>query len=147
MRTAAQWQSLSGSYRSRLERAGISQSDYIRGIPLSGARGHARTPERPATAERNPGRYQQYLSNRNSLVNKIQGLKANLFSGRPKWNAQHSRKSIESDPSTGKPRSIASLRKILAKLEEHDNSRDPFWERWDDVFDELEDDIDALYYH
>lgn len=41
------WDSLSHTYRRRLERSGVSQSQYESGVPLTVARGHAKTPERP----------------------------------------------------------------------------------------------------
>lgn len=39
------WDSLSPAYRARLSRHGITKSQYERGRPLSGARGHGGTPE------------------------------------------------------------------------------------------------------
>ncbi|MGI8309036.1 hypothetical protein [Saccharopolyspora hattusasensis] len=56
------WNSLSDAYRRRLERGGISRQAYESGASLSKARGHAATPERPADARRNPGRYADYLA-------------------------------------------------------------------------------------
>lgn len=56
------WESLSPSYRQRLEGAGISQQEYQQGASIKEARGHGRTPEHPvvtthtATA-RNPRQY------------------------------------------------------------------------------------------
>jgi hypothetical protein len=44
------WSALSPSYRARLERAGIDSQAYSSGVPLSAARGHATTPERPLPA-------------------------------------------------------------------------------------------------
>lgn len=58
------WDSLSGSYRARLERGGVSRSDYESGASLSKARGHAKTPEHPSDAGRNPERYRDYLRER-----------------------------------------------------------------------------------
>ncbi|QUH03825.1 hypothetical protein HUO13_26105 [Saccharopolyspora erythraea] len=56
------WESLSDAYRRRLERGGISRQAYESGASLSAARGHRSTPERPADAVRNPGRYAEYLA-------------------------------------------------------------------------------------
>ncbi len=58
------WDALSANYRRRLGRAGISQRDYEAGVNLSAARGHARTPERPQVAVRNPARYPEYVRKR-----------------------------------------------------------------------------------
>lgn len=55
------WETLSVAYRSRLERAGVSQRLYESGVSLSGARGHTSTPERPARAERNATAYAGYI--------------------------------------------------------------------------------------
>lgn len=55
------WGSLSTAYRTRLGRAGISQRDYESGAPLTKARGHANTPERPQRATKNPAKYRDYL--------------------------------------------------------------------------------------
>lgn len=58
------WESLSPSYRARLERGGITPESYSQGVPLKGARGHAATPERPERAFRHPDLYPQYLRRR-----------------------------------------------------------------------------------
>jgi len=59
-RTLDKWNALRPAYRARLERAGITRERYLSGEPLSSARGHARTPERPERAERHPERYPEY---------------------------------------------------------------------------------------
>jgi len=58
------WDSLSAMYRRRLEKNGIGRTSYQAGVPLSGARGHAGTPERPERAERKPDSYRGYLRRR-----------------------------------------------------------------------------------
>ena len=58
------WQALTPTYRKRLERGGITRSDYESGSKVTSARGHARTPERPERAAKNPARYPTYLANR-----------------------------------------------------------------------------------
>jgi hypothetical protein len=55
------WEGLSGSYRARLERSGISRADYESGASVSAARGHGATPERPSRATKNPERYPEYV--------------------------------------------------------------------------------------
>jgi hypothetical protein len=60
-RSVERWEALQPSYRARLERSGISRHLYLSGLPLTGARGHARTPERPERAERQPAKYHEYI--------------------------------------------------------------------------------------
>jgi len=47
--------SLTPAYRRRLERGGVTRKEYESGASLSGARGHAATPERPTRADNKPG--------------------------------------------------------------------------------------------
>lgn len=54
------WEALSATYRGRLERGGVTRSAYESGVSLSGARGHAATPERPSRAVKHPAKYQAY---------------------------------------------------------------------------------------
>jgi hypothetical protein len=56
------WESLSPKYRERLSRNGIDKAAYESGTPVTAARGHARTPERPERAARNPARYPEYTA-------------------------------------------------------------------------------------
>jgi hypothetical protein len=59
------WESLSDAYRKRLARHGITKSQYENGRPLSGARGHAATPEHGLkSAKRNPKKYGDYIRKR-----------------------------------------------------------------------------------
>lgn len=60
-RTASQWNSLSESTRKRYERAGISRADYMSGMSLKTARGHANTPEHPGRKIQR-GQEQYYLN-------------------------------------------------------------------------------------
>lgn len=72
------WDQLSPDYRGRLERAGISRSDYGRGESLSAARGHGSTPERRFTAaelENPPERFRGYAELRREII----GLKRELL--------------------------------------------------------------------
>jgi hypothetical protein len=55
------WEGLSGSYRSRLERSGVTRADYESGASVTAARGHAKTPERPERAAKNAERYPEYV--------------------------------------------------------------------------------------
>jgi hypothetical protein len=54
------WEDLSPPYRRRLERQGITKSGYESGVSVTGARGHARTPEKPSRASYNPVKYADY---------------------------------------------------------------------------------------
>lgn len=58
------WENLSDTYRTRLERSGVTRSSYESGISLRGARGHAYTPERPAQAYKRPTAFRPYLARR-----------------------------------------------------------------------------------
>lgn len=58
------WSALSESYRNRLTRSGITESEFSSGASLRAARGHAATPERPKQAFRNPDLYSTYLRKR-----------------------------------------------------------------------------------
>ena len=74
---AKQWGQLSASYRDRLargfQRQGLSRTQvrgrYNRGTlgPVTAARGHARTPERPERATRWPERYREYIAKRETV--------------------------------------------------------------------------------
>ncbi len=55
------WDTLSDTYRRRLERAGVTRRAYERGASLEKARGHSQTPEHPERAIRNQEKYRRYL--------------------------------------------------------------------------------------
>jgi hypothetical protein len=55
------WGSLSPAYQRRLSRGGITPEAYNAGASLKSARGHAKTPEHPSEAFRNPDRFGKYL--------------------------------------------------------------------------------------
>lgn len=59
------WEALKDTTRRRYERAGISRADYMSGMSLKAARGHANTPERPGRKVQ-AGQEQYYL---NRIVN------------------------------------------------------------------------------
>lgn len=135
------WNALSSDYRERLERRGITRGEYESGISLKGARGHEKTPERPERAERNPTEFQDYIFKRDKLVSDIVRRKYELFGTKGKYNAARSRRAV-SNTIDNKPRSIASLNRVLRALGDRDN--------WNDVVtseDLHTEDISALYYH
>jgi len=65
MAKSRSWQALSASYRSRLERGGITRAAYESGASVTAARGHARTPERPERAAKRPADYPEYIQRTN----------------------------------------------------------------------------------
>jgi len=92
------WSSLTPGYRARLERNGISESDYESGVSISSARGHARTPERPSQARDNPKQFPLYQQERTTLTNSIVAKKQHWFSTAPKWNPITSANKFKKDP-------------------------------------------------
>lgn len=133
-----EWGQLSGSYRSRLERGGVTRSAYESGVSLSAARGHARTPERPERAYTSQGRYQDYLNRRAALERDVIARKKELFSDSPKWNVKRSARTVHEGPTTGKAPSMAKMQRFL------DTSYD---ELYDQIVDDGPDEWDFLYYH
>lgn len=71
-----QWGNLSPGYRARLERRGISASDYAAGVSLADARGHGATPERPGAGKDRPEFGSYYQARR-----EVTQLKRELFGG------------------------------------------------------------------
>lgn len=61
MAKARNWEALKATTRKRYERAGISRTDYMSGMSLKTARGHANTPEHPGRKIQ-PGQEQYYLN-------------------------------------------------------------------------------------
>lgn len=55
------WDALKPATRKRYERAGVSRSDYMSGMSLKAARGHANTPEHPGRKIQ-PGQEQYYVN-------------------------------------------------------------------------------------
>lgn len=83
------WDRLSDSYRSRLERSGISREDYQSGQSLRAARGHATTPEHPGQGLSNP-QFRSYYSERaeehvESLQDRLAKRGKEVFGDTHKW--------------------------------------------------------------
>jgi hypothetical protein len=76
------WTTLSDAYRKRLEKNGITKTDYERGVSLQGARGHSRTPERPSQTKNHP----TYQLEQTQLITKIVDKQHFFFSTSPKFN-------------------------------------------------------------
>jgi hypothetical protein len=66
------YDSLSDAYRKRLERGGISRTEYNRGDSLKAARGHKAgvTPEHPSDVRKSPKTYEKYITNRTERLEK-----------------------------------------------------------------------------
>lgn len=131
------WESLSPSYRARLERGGITRQDYLSGASLSGARGHKATPERPERAEKNPEKYKDYLANRGRLERAVMAKKEGIFGDHHKFRLNRANKNVKKNPVTGHRVPLADLR-MAADADELQ------WQQW------LHDDRERwafLFYH
>lgn len=107
------WASLSPAYRTRLEKAGLSQSDYESGASISKARGHEKTPERPHSFD--AARFPEYSSERDRLIQDLEAKKERMFGDRPRWSAKRSARYIRE-----KPPSMRQLRWAVDEAEESD---------------------------
>jgi len=116
------WNALSDAYRKRLEKGGISRTDYEGGASIKKARGHAETPERPIGYK--PREYPKYAERRQGMERRLHDRKEQLFGDRPRWDQQKSLKSIREWPLT-----MAQLRWALEADEE---------ELWDAIRQEPE---------
>lgn len=96
------WQTLSHGYRARLEKSGISRSDYESGHSLSKARGHSKTPEHP-TDKIDKTKYPTYYAKRQKLMRDFIDKKVALWghldaeyrrNGRQRYNAQRALDSV-----------------------------------------------------
>ena len=105
------WTTLSAQYRQRLEKAGISRSDYEQGRSLSKARGHERTPEHPAQV--NPQKHATYLQDRQNLIRRLEAKKQRMFGSSPRWDATKSRKNVRNPKVSNQ-----NLKKALAMTDE-----------------------------
>lgn len=100
------WDSLSDSYRSRLERSGISRSDYQSGQSLRAARGHATTPEHPGQGISRPEFREYYRSEERAerhtqdLQRAVNAKIEDVFSEHHKYRGPAF--SIDDDPPAGK---------------------------------------------
>lgn len=143
------WGELSPAYRKRLERGGVGPGTKDR----SAARGHAKTPERPERAIKNPGKYREYLEESKSLVDRVIAHKELIWGDVHKFKGKggyRTRGSIESvinpktKPKPGYPKgksiklNRAKARKFL-KMTQSDLDGLENW--WDD------DDWCFLFYH
>src|SRR5690349_17310855 len=84
------WASLSQDYRDRLAHKGITPEMHAAGESIRAARGHARTPEHPQEAEKNPEKFKDYFGERRKLVLQVARRKAQLFGESHKFNRKRS---------------------------------------------------------
>lgn len=125
------WENLSPAYQHRLERSGITRSDYESGVSLASARGHGATPEHPH-AGKGQERYREYHERRNRLERHMVELKRQKFGSAPRWSESGAMKSAEREP--------------IAKLEEWEDY-DDYDDYWDDLQYEGREDAEADKYH
>jgi hypothetical protein len=81
------WDSLSDSYRSRLQKGGVSKSDYESGADITSGRGHKFTPEHPERAEKHKDKYKDYLE-RKQLRQDVARKAERMFGDTLKWDRQ-----------------------------------------------------------
>lgn len=132
---ARNWGGLSRDYRERLARKGITREAYESGVSLTGARGHAETPERPERAEGTKGsaKYQAYLRRRKQLEDDLVAKKERVFSGSHKWNPVHSMEYVKHKV-TGKTRpTITDMKRALKMTDqEMEEAADDSGGNWED---------------
>jgi hypothetical protein len=124
------WGSLSESYRARLERAGITPQMHEQGISIREARGHAKTPEHPQEAARHPSKFEEYVRERQRLLNLVNQRKRDLFGRSSKFNRRNARRITEFGADGKTPPSNAQLRwaanaddeELYERLNDHDDS-------------------------
>jgi hypothetical protein len=108
------WSSLSGEYRKRLEKNGISKKDYESGASIQSARGHSKTPERPiGVLKPSQPQFAAYVQTRQSLVTQIVTKKELWFSSKPTYNIERSLRAFRDYPP-----SMADLRRWAALTRE-----------------------------
>lgn len=118
------WESLSPAYRQRLQRNGISPAQYRAGESLSKARGHAKTPERPARASKNPEKYPEYIEKRSyakprplirdELEQRVMARKRRLWGAVFKFRDRASDKNVRINPATKRPPTVSDLQHLLS---------------------------------
>lgn len=115
------WADYSSAYRARLTRHGITEANY-RDVPRTKARGHGRTPERPAQARKHPEKYPEYIQKRRapqggpteSLADRVVRRKEQLFGEFVKFNQARSARAVRRNPATHQAPDTDLMRKFLA---------------------------------
>jgi len=104
------WSALSQSYRTRLQRNGITKAQYESGMSLKAARGHAQTPESPREYARNPNKFTAYRNRRLPLAKRIAEKKERVFRDRIRFNEKRSTRYVKEGAQDVKPPTLAQLR-------------------------------------
>lgn len=138
------WAEYSPAYRARLTRHGITEANY-RDVPRTKARGHQRTPERPAQARKHPEKYPEYVQKRRppqggpieTLADRVIRRKEQLFGDFVKFNRKRSARAVHRNPATQQPPSQKRMQKFLA-MNEADVMRNINWKKDEWAF---------LFYH
>lgn len=116
------WSDYSPAYRARLTRHGITEANY-RDVSRTKARGHGRTPERPAQARKHPEKYPEYVQKRRrppqggpalTLAERVIRRKEELFGDFVKFNQKRSARAVHRNPTTHQPPSQKRMQKFLA---------------------------------
>lgn len=102
------WDELSANYRKRLERGGITKTQYASGASLKKARGHEKTPEHP-TEKDIVRKYPEYAQKRGTLLNRFRQRKRDLWGSAMRWSDEGSDANIRERKPT-----MDDLRKALA---------------------------------
>ncbi len=118
-------------YQARIARG------LARGLSLTEARGHGKTPENPHRAElpQHRERYSEYIERRKRLKAQVDAKKAEIFGNNDKWRRDRSDRYTEHNPETNQPPRLDYMERFV-----------------DDDFDIAEidwtdDDWAFLYYH
>lgn len=130
------WASLGASQQKRYLAHGLTREAYEAGVPLTAARGHGSTPERPSAASEQDERYRRYFAARNSAIATIDAYKQTRWGDRDKFDANKAHKHTITKLD-GKLRTLNELKRIARMLDD---------DEWDDI-EHDDDDKNALYYN
>lgn len=116
------WSALSQSYRTRLQRKGVTQAQYESGVSLKAARGHAQTPESPTEYARHPGKFPGYRNRRKPMADRIAEKKRLIFGDRVRFNEERSTRYVKEGATDIRPPTMKQLRFLDGlSLEEFDD--------------------------
>lgn len=96
------------------------------------------------------GKKSREVAGSQKIIDDIQTLKQQLFSGSPNWRATSSRRHIAVNAATGKIRTRDQLLDIKQKIEDAIANLTPFMNRhdtWHDIFDDLEPDYPTIGFY
>jgi hypothetical protein len=110
------WETLSESYRARLQKGGITKSKYEAGESLKAARGHATTPENSREYQRNPGRFKEYRERRKSIIDRVVAKKKEAFEWTIRWNEENSGDFVRNPIKLKKKYGLDVKRATMARL-------------------------------